>query len=309
MHTESWLESFNLIVDLTADLQVRHFKDFVRCMRITETAKSDKGKSDNLQDAEDKLTSIFKVVKNLCEVNDIRDELHIIEQVFREQRQVVDQLVDMEYGQKKTWKHTRTREEQKKLVDQLDQGLADIKRLLETTERTHSAILQLLDLKQQQASVSKARTARKQSEDTARQNDTVQLFTFVTIIFAPASFLVAFFAIPDLELPRLDTSSISGAVGAIIVFSTVIWVPIISYVLFSDSVSNWVGRYRLRNEADRSAATLEPGGSLGGNRAGSINLGLAIDKATAQMRTKRGSRVQRNDLEKGIPVDKIGLQR
>ncbi len=41
----------------------------------------------------------------------------------------------------------------------------------------------LLDLKQKQASVSEALSARQEAQDTARQGQTLMLFTIVTIIF------------------------------------------------------------------------------------------------------------------------------
>lgn len=41
----------------------------------------------------------------------------------------------------------------------------------------------LLDLKQKQASVSEALSARQEAQDTKRQGRTIMLFTIVTIIF------------------------------------------------------------------------------------------------------------------------------
>lgn len=72
--------------------------------------------------------------------------------------------------------------------------------------------------------------------------------------------------LPVLEWPGLDTSSIDGTLGSIIVFSNVVWVIIVLYALFSDPVSNWIGRYRLTSKAGRSAAVLKPGGATCGNK-------------------------------------------
>ena len=234
---------------MTTDLQVTHFKNFVRSSRIVDNAKEyrkSRSKREELERAEEDLSSIRREVKNLCEVTDIQDELHIIEKVLHEQKSIVSQLVDIGAKQPKNWQSSRLRLQHEHLQQQIRNGHMEVKKMLDNAQRTHAAILQLLELKQQQASVTESRTARKQSEDTARQNDTVQLFTFVTIIFAPASFIVAFFAIPDLELPGLNTASLNGAVGAIVVFSTVIWVPIIAYVVFVDHIRNWFEDHKYR---------------------------------------------------------------
>lgn len=44
----------------------------------------------------------------------------------------------------------------------------------------------LLDLKQKQANIIEAESSRKQSEDTAKQSDTITVFTLVTILFVSA---------------------------------------------------------------------------------------------------------------------------
>lgn len=53
----------------------------------------------------------------------------------------------------------------------------------------------LLDLKQKQANVSEARNARI-------SGNTITVFTVVTIIFMPASFMAAFLALPIAEYPK-----------------------------------------------------------------------------------------------------------
>ena len=258
---------------MTTDLQVSHFKNFVRSARIVGDAKKymkSRSKRKELERAEEQLSSIRREVKNLCEVTDIQDELHIIDKVLHEQSSVIDQLVAMNAAQPRNWQSSRLHVQHKHLQQQISDGHMKVKKMLDNAQRTHAAILQLLDLKQQQASVTESRTARKQSEDTARQNDTVQLFTFVTIIFAPASFMVAFFAIPDLELPGLNISSLNGAVGAIVIFSTVIWVPIVAYVLFADCIRNWFEDHKygkrkpeLHPEHGASWATASNGAPIG----------------------------------------------
>jgi hypothetical protein len=65
----------------------------------------------------------------------------------------------------------------------------------------------MLDLKQKHANAFEARFARDQAAGTARQSQTIMVFTIVTIVFLPLSFIAAFFAINVREFPRLDGQS------------------------------------------------------------------------------------------------------
>lgn len=60
--------------------------------------------------------------------------------------------------------------------------------MVKEAEFVQKAIDMLLDLKQKQANIVEAEFARKQSEDTAKQSDTIMVFTVVTILFVSAYF-------------------------------------------------------------------------------------------------------------------------
>ncbi|OTA97352.1 hypothetical protein M434DRAFT_299245 [Hypoxylon sp. CO27-5] len=89
-------------------------------------------------------------------------------------------------------------------------------------DRTSQMLITLLDLKQKQASISEAFSARKQTEnsahyaqkqaeqaeETAKQGRTLLLFTVVTILFLPLSFMAAFFAINIDVFPKSATGSL-----------------------------------------------------------------------------------------------------
>lgn len=77
-----------------------------------------------------------------------------------------------------------------------------------TTERMKSqadgvyeSVRDLLDLKQKHANAIEARYAREQTDDTSRQGKTLTVFTTVTTIFLPISFIAAVFAIDMNHLP------------------------------------------------------------------------------------------------------------
>ena len=66
----------------------------------------------------------------------------------------------------------------------------------------YNSVRDLLDLKQKHANAIEARYAREQTDDSSRQGKTLTVFTTVTTIFLPISFLAAFFAISVGSFPH-----------------------------------------------------------------------------------------------------------
>lgn len=78
------------------------------------------------------------------------------------------------------------------LIDQcvsLDQQKAEIENMSQQVKGTYKSITDLLDHKQKHANAIEARYARKQASDTAKAGRTLMVFTIVTVIFLPLSFL------------------------------------------------------------------------------------------------------------------------
>jgi hypothetical protein len=65
----------------------------------------------------------------------------------------------------------------------------------EQAERIYISITDLLDLKQKHANAFEARFARDQAAGTIRQGRTILVFTIVTVIFLPLTFIAGVFAI------------------------------------------------------------------------------------------------------------------
>lgn len=66
----------------------------------------------------------------------------------------------------------------------------------------YESLLSLLDLKQKHANAFEARFGRDQAAFSARSSKTIMVFTIVTIVFLPLSFIAAFFAINIEEFPH-----------------------------------------------------------------------------------------------------------
>jgi hypothetical protein len=65
----------------------------------------------------------------------------------------------------------------------------------------HDDLNHLLDLQQKQATVWEARSTREGARATSRQGNVMVIFTMVTIIFLPLSFMASFFALDIKEFP------------------------------------------------------------------------------------------------------------
>ncbi|KAH7370046.1 hypothetical protein BKA65DRAFT_10708 [Rhexocercosporidium sp. MPI-PUGE-AT-0058] len=153
----------------------------------------------------DELFNISKETKLIKEIKDIRDELHIISTVLADQERV---LVDMdttiqaikaskmeeqpELGEVPTDFRQTTRSYHS-LVESVRRHIETVKGLDKQAEKTYLSLNDLLDLKQKQANVSEARSQRQQAQETARQGQTLMLFTVITVFFLPLSFLTTFF--------------------------------------------------------------------------------------------------------------------
>lgn len=152
----------------------------------------------------DKLLDIGQETDLLAETKDIRDELNMIRTVLEHQKQVLldlqEAVCEIYHGE-----HRSQHEVKKRFKDQqrtIDMHVKDVDRMDKQAERIYASITDLLDLKQKHANAFEARFARDQAAGTARQGKTIMVFTIVTIIFLPLSFITSFFAINISEFPR-----------------------------------------------------------------------------------------------------------
>ncbi|KAI0107804.1 hypothetical protein GGR51DRAFT_142245 [Nemania sp. FL0031] len=163
--------------------------------------------------------SINQETKLLVEIEDIHDELIILRMVLNDQRAVAKKLSELldplGYDQNKQSK-AQTRLLSAKENPVLERHLQRIDMMEKMTEKTAKALRSLLDFKQKQASISGALSLVKyakrnaqQTNEAASQGRTLTLFTVVTIVFLPLSFLAAFFAI-EIDIFPVDDNGKLG---------------------------------------------------------------------------------------------------
>lgn len=152
----------------------------------------------------DKLLDIGQETDLLAETKDIRDELNMISTVLQHQQHVLadfqDVISEIFYGQHRSQHEIKKRfKEQQRTIDM---HLKDINRMDKQAERIYASITDLLDLKQKHANAFEARFARDQAAGTTRQGKIIMVFTIVTVVFLPLSFITSFFSVDIAQFPR-----------------------------------------------------------------------------------------------------------
>lgn len=147
------------------------------------------------------------------------------------------------------------------LGSEMDNRIGELEALKSSAQSTAQDVVDLLNLKQQQASVVQARQSVRQGEETVRQSRSIMMFTIVTIFFLPLSFMSSIFGMnnssfaDDSNLMSLENQlaimfPVSSAIIFVAVwiafskfFRTLFWA---AYKLGSTRVAVWLPLYRLK---------------------------------------------------------------
>jgi Mg2+ and Co2+ transporter CorA len=148
----------------------------------------------------DRLLDINPETKLLDHIQSLRDEFQLLASVLANQSVLISEFVG---------KIRVSREDTCTLKDYAEKQLAmirthsrDIERMQHQTDSIHASITNLLDLKHRYANVFEARFARYQATDTVHQGQTIMVFTIVTVIFLPLSFIGTLFTINISDFPQ-----------------------------------------------------------------------------------------------------------
>ncbi|KAL4762550.1 ankyrin repeat protein [Aspergillus foveolatus] len=190
----------------------RKEKDVAKDLNKEERKKQDSDEVDDEPLFVDNLLDIGQETDLLAEAKDIRDELNMIRMVLHYQKNVLDDFhevvgeIYLSQGQSQRDIKKRFGEQQRTI----DIHLKDIDRMDKQAERIYSSITDLLDLKQKHANAFEARFARDQAAGTARQGKILMVFTIVTIVFLPLSFITSVFTI---NMPEFEDKLTMGYVA------------------------------------------------------------------------------------------------
>ncbi|PMD34885.1 hypothetical protein L207DRAFT_128482 [Hyaloscypha variabilis F] len=112
-------------------------------------------------------------------------------------------------------------------------------------ETVHTSVISnLLDLKQRQANAWEARFSREGSQQSQRQGNIMLVFTLVTIVFLPLSFMSSFFALGVNSFPKdAQSGNVSWPLHtlALLLFgiSTLVFVPLVFIALYVNQITSF----------------------------------------------------------------------
>ncbi|KAE9362676.1 hypothetical protein N431DRAFT_144786 [Stipitochalara longipes BDJ] len=190
-------EFYEMSIGSIADKEMHLFRKFSEDLNKERSATS-------IEIAVDETSfEIKEEIKQLELIKDVLDELNMIHVVFSDQAKVWQEFYPP------TSRGARGNEGGSLMLS----CQVNIERMAQQANTVRTALQDLLDLKSKQANVSEARSQRHQAEaavqqgkEIAKQGKAIILFTIITIVFLPLSFMASFFAIqikefPDLTLP------------------------------------------------------------------------------------------------------------
>ncbi|KAK8109560.1 ankyrin repeat protein [Apiospora kogelbergensis] len=172
----------------------------------------------------DRLLDIGSETSLLTEVRDIRDELNILTMILNSQLWTLGDLKNclveelslsaasssrMMRNNVNSWHAADIRKRTLEQERHLKVHKRDIQSMDEQAERLYQSLTDLLDLKQKHSNALEARFASEQAISAARSGQTVMVFTIVTIIFLPMSFISAYFGVNIESFDKLDGSYVA----------------------------------------------------------------------------------------------------
>ncbi|KAJ3569087.1 hypothetical protein NPX13_g6199 [Xylaria arbuscula] len=196
---------FNEMIAHWANEETQCFNAFYKAQR----EQKERGEFEARIRDED-ICDITKEVRILGEVKDIGDELKMIERVLQDQATVIAQY-------RASLNDPLPQEEMNRFIT-LDQDLSSriykAQRLTRDALSVENSLNHLLDLKQKQANFNEARDTRRlanEADNRAKsgeeQNQLLFVFTVITVVFTPLSFVTSFLAVPSQDFPQNDTGS------------------------------------------------------------------------------------------------------
>jgi Mg2+ and Co2+ transporter CorA len=183
-------------------------------LQATSSRNKARDKDDTLKRLTYELLDISEEVDLVNDIKDIYDELGMIHRVFEMQSEVLQQLEEIiAYRDPNSTSQTdkvpmSALSALNNLMTRLDQRKLKISELHQLAARTHKALINLFDLKQNQANVLEAHYSRKVSQDSERNSVAILVFTVSGAIFLPLTFMAQFYALSITEWPRDSTGAV-----------------------------------------------------------------------------------------------------
>lgn len=153
----------------------------------------------------DSLLDVGKETMLMTRCKEEENKLDMVFKILEDQKRILQQMQDVileDLSESAVQRRAVVSKKFHDLSSKVGQHSRDIERMKEAAEYTYKKILPLLDLKQKHANAFEARFARDQAASSARQGQVIMVFTIVTIVFLPMSFISSFMTIDIAQFPR-----------------------------------------------------------------------------------------------------------
>ncbi|KAI1374415.1 hypothetical protein F4677DRAFT_166876 [Hypoxylon crocopeplum] len=213
----------------------RHLrKDFGVQMQMGE-GQSRVKVTDPRKETESLHDSIVKTLDILMDIRDIRDELNIIRSVTQTQKVIWSQLFGLDSNRASVESQQETKQVYPWRNTDPDYVLSRISDLLRIAAETQRNIESVLELRMNQLSLYEA-------EESRRQGQTLMVFTIVTVIFLPLSFLSSLFALNVTIFPHSGDNLLyqPGWIFGIIFGSTAAFLVLLLLVVRGRGGTKWI---------------------------------------------------------------------
>ncbi|KAJ2982944.1 hypothetical protein NUW58_g5745 [Xylaria curta] len=237
---ENFLQVFGLEIARAANREVELFDQFIRSLKAPNHPVNNSEKS--------WMGGILEEIELLKEVKDILDELNIIRTVLSDQMAILNALME----KSAPWDHAsrvagagdlRESFDYYRTFSKLETTLKEVYKLIGDAQQTRGDLNHLLDLRQKDANLSEAISARTYSESTARQGKTILVFTVVTVVFLPITFLSSLFALNVASFPHDEAGELSyspeWAYSRLFGITIAVSLPLVILAFFMDWISDF----------------------------------------------------------------------
>ncbi|KAJ2994316.1 hypothetical protein NUW58_g1585 [Xylaria curta] len=142
-------------------------------------------------------------------------------------------------------------------IDIVDSNINIVKGMISQAKTVKDELNHLLDLKQKQANAWEARFARVGSEGAKKQGKILLIFTSVTIVFLPLSFITTFLALGIDAFPKNEMSGetdwpLDIAIAYIFGITAAVNIPVLIFVFRMDTISKWFQRKAVSTHSEHS---------------------------------------------------------
>ncbi|RAH47399.1 uncharacterized protein BO95DRAFT_493259 [Aspergillus brunneoviolaceus CBS 621.78] len=214
-----FLDMFSNSISRIADGEVACYQRFVKMLRVSS--------QQNLMDIDTESDL-------LREIKDILDELRMIRVVMEDQLKVIAAirapfLCAQKSQDPRVWDDVR---------ESVERYLDKVRSMQNEGQATVNSLNALMDLRQRHATLWEAKS-------TGMQGNTITVFTVVTILFLPASFMASFFALPIMQFSKAESSDsldLSYVVKWLMAFTVPVALFFISIAFYINDILNFLSR-------------------------------------------------------------------